>query len=288
MDQTIESKPADGAPLAGSRYPSVDIANVFAQTQQMVSQVTRVPRQHDQIIFQLKVTCSDFEFADSAIYAVSFNGQMQEGLSIRAMEEAARIYGNMDYGYRLVREGEDQYYGKFTDCEAYCWDMYSNNRSTSSFRVWHHIAKKDKLKGSYTYHPITEPSSIDRLIAARASRHIRNCIHRLLPAFVTRKMFSMCNETLEKGKTNEKPLRDRVIDMINAFATLGVTKDMLEGKAKIPSERWELSHFKLFSQIYTGLRDGEAIADYFPEFHPIESPKTSEVRQAISDMRAKS
>ena len=117
---------------------TIEEARAIAQVQAAIISAKKFPRNEVVAFQKIRELCGRYPFAESATY--SFQRGFDErgrpnlikGLSIRAAEEFARIWGNIQFGIvELSRKGGT------SEMLAYAYDLETNTRSESTFTVEH-------------------------------------------------------------------------------------------------------------------------------------------------------
>jgi hypothetical protein len=132
--------------------------------------------------------------------------------------------------------------------EAYCHDLETNMRSNRVWTVKHSIQTRGGEKR------LTDPRDIYEKIANEGSRRLRACILAVIPGFIVEEAREECEKTLKSGG-KDKPLSDRIRNMIHSFTSLGVTKEMIEARLKHAVESMTADELSDYIAIYTSLND---------------------------------
>jgi len=188
------------------------------------------------------------EFAATAFYSVPNRGS---GPSIRLAEEAARCYGNFVYGHRELSRSE----GK-SEIEVYAWDMEKNNRSSRQITVMHVLDTKNGPK------KLIDQADIDNKIANVASKQMRGRILALMPKHMIAAGVAACKRTLAGG--GEKPLSERIVAMVQAFARFGVTKAHLEAHLGHGVDNTTVDELADLMGAFNAIKEGAKASEYFP------------------------
>jgi len=192
-------------------------------------------------------TCQSREFAGMAFYSVPNRGS---GPSIRFAEEAARCYGNFQYGHRELSRSE----GK-SEIEVYAWDMQNNNFRKRQITVLHVVDTKNGPK------KLIDQADIDNRIANVASKQMRSCILALLPKHLVAAGQEACKRTLAGG--GEKPIRERIAAMVQAFAKFGVTPTHLGEHLGHGVDDTTVDELAELMGIFNAIKEGAKPSEYF-------------------------
>lgn len=203
----------------------------------------KFPRDEDIASHKIRTACKRLSLAQVALYRYPRGGQNVTGPSIRLAETIVQYWGNIDCGVRELeqRPGESV-------VEAYCHDLETNMRSNRVWTVKHSIQTRGGEKR------LTDPRDIYEKIANEGSRRLRACILAVIPGFIVEEAREECEKTLKSGG-KDKPLSDRIRNMIHSFTSLGVTKEMIEARLKHAVESMTADELSDYIAIYTSLND---------------------------------
>ena len=119
---------------------AIESERAIAEARGKIQVAKMFPRSMAQAMAEFMDACKSPDFANTAFYAVPNRGS---GPSIRFMEEAARCYGNMQYGHRELSRSD----GK-SEVEVFAWDVERNNESKRQVTVLHIVVlATDKYAG---------------------------------------------------------------------------------------------------------------------------------------------
>lgn len=230
---------------------AIEQERAIAEAQGKLVIAKRFPRDQAEAYQRVMESCSRIGMAEEALYSYPRGGQTVSGPSIRLAEELARCWGNIDYGLRELsrREGE-------SEMDAYAWDLETNTISSQKFTVKHIRDKKDGGKA------LTDERDIYEIGANMGARRMRARILAVIPGDLADAAVAKCKETL-RGNT-EKPMIDRIRDVVAAFEKLGIKAKHIEKRFDkrmsdmLPDDLVELR------SIYKSMRDGMTkAADWF-------------------------
>lgn len=227
-----------------------DQQRAIAEVQASLLIAQSCPRNELRARDKLLVACQRLRLAEGAVYTYKRGGTEVKGPSIRLAEAAARYYGNIDYGFREVsrRPGE-------SEVEAYCWDKESNTRVSRLFTVKHLRDKGGKSVALSTERDIYEA------IASQAQRRVRSAILEIIPGDIIEDALDACDRTLRAAVPD---LPKAIKGMVQAFATMGVNKAMLETRIGRNIEAFQAADIISLRHIYAGMKDGISQAsDWF-------------------------
>lgn len=193
----------------------IESSKAVAEAQGKLVIAKRFPRDEFAAFEKLMNACSRRSLAEKAIYSYPRSGNNITGPSIRLAEEAARCWGNVDFGVKELSQKEGE-----SEMMAYCWDMETNVMSSQQFVVHHVMDTKKGVK------KLTEQRDIYENNANMAGRRLRARILAILPPDLIEAALAKCRETL--AGTSEVPLEDRIRKMVSAFEQISVRREMLE------------------------------------------------------------
>jgi hypothetical protein len=237
---------------------AIETERAIAEAQGQLTLAKRFPRSRANYMTEFLDTCASPEFAQTAFYAVPNRGS---GPSIRFAEEAARCYGNFQYGHRELSriEGNGSTPGR-SEVEVYAWDMQNNNYSKRQITVLHVVDTKNGPK------VLRDQTDIDNKIANVASKQMRGRILALLPKDLIAAGQERAKLTLAGG--GEKPLRDRIVAMTNAFARFGVNTNLLTKHLGHAIDDTTIDELADLLGIFNAIKEGAKPSEYFSVEEP--------------------
>jgi len=223
------------------------IASATAEVQAGVIIAKKFPRSEDVAFEKLMKSCSRTSFAGDAAYSFPRGTATVTGPSINLAREAARTWGNIEYGVLVVYDDEET-----RKIKAWAWDKESNSRSFAEDSFKKLVFRK---KGGGVW---VKPDERDlrELTNRRGAILKRNCLLELLPKDLIEDALKKCGETLKKNAAQDPDSARKAI--IIAFSELNITPEMLEKKLGhkiaqcIPDEIAELR------QIHQSIKDGNS------------------------------
>lgn len=239
---------------------SNESAREVSEVQAAIIVAQRCPRDEVRAQRDLITACKRRTLAESATYCYPRGGEIVKGPSIRLAEVAARVWGNVQYGWKEVEKDHDK-----TVFEAYAWDVQTNVRVSRRFSQKHERYSKKKGKQK-----LTDERDIYELVANAAARRMRACILEIIPGDVIEDALLQCERTKLNG-AKEMPMEDRIKIMVQKFQSVSVTIEMLERRLKHPLKEISLEEMGTLADIFTSLKDGISTReDWF---------KTTEIRE---------
>lgn len=266
-----------GGPLSLERFQAAagaavepDIARAVAEVQGAMVIAKRFPRDERAAIDRIKNACTRESLAKKALYTYARGGQDITGPSIRLAECIAMNWGNLQYGLREIEQRDGE-----STVEAFAYDMETNTRSTKLFQVSHiRATKQGRTK-------LSDPRDIYELVANQGARRVRACILSIIPGDVVEEAVEQVYETLS---TKEALSPEKIKAMVDAFAEMGVTKEMIEAKIQRRLEAITPAQVVNLRAIYSSIEDGMRKPEECFEFPPKEpaKPATPAQQQAAA------
>ena len=193
------------------------------------------------------------------------------GASVRMAREAARLWGNIRYGFFVTHDDDDA-----RGIVAWAWDLEHNLR-TSGSDFFKKLIQRKQANGGTTWITADE-RELRELTFRKAAILIRNCILQLMPGYFIDQAVATCKTTAAGGTGTD--LKDRIAKMERAFKEIGVSGEALEkylGKPVAKCDREDLSDLR---GIYESLRDGMISKEEREEmFGPISQQPKREAKQ---------
>lgn len=249
---------------------AIEQERAIAEAQGQLTLAKRFPRSMAGAMQEFLETCQSPDFAKTAFYSVPNRGS---GPSIRFAEEAARCYGNFQYGHRELSRHD----GK-SEIEVFAWDMQNNNYSKRQITVMHVVDTKNGPR------KLIDQNDIDNRIANVASKQMRGRILALLPKHLVAAGQEACKRTIAGG--GEKPLRERISGMVQAFAKFGVTTKHLSDHLNHSVDDTTLDELADLMGVYNAIREGAKASEYFKQEAQQEAQQVADTATAITN-RAK-
>ena len=191
------------------------IAREVSQVQGQILMAKRFPRDEKKAIERIKNACTREGLASVSVYQYTRGGANVTGASIRLAEALAQNWGNIDFGIKELDQNENE-----SIVEAYAWDLETNTKQAKTFIIKHERHTRKGIK------KLTDPRDIYELIANQGARRVRACLLSVIPGDITEMAVSECNKTLEAtADITAKGIKK----ILKAFASLGVTKQQIEG-----------------------------------------------------------
>ena len=222
-------------------------AREVAEIQAAMVIAKRFPRDEMGATDRILRSCTRPTLAESALYSYARGGSEVTGPSIRLAEACAQEWGNIRFGFREVSRGTDERGRRYSDVEAFAWDMERNTYKPLTFQVAHW---RDTKNGCY---PLKDERDIYELTANMAQRRVRACILAIIPGDVVEAAVSQCEETL-KAQADTSP--EGLKKLVEAFKSFKVTQTQIEKRNQCRLEATRPAQVVQLRKVYNSLRDG--------------------------------
>jgi hypothetical protein len=228
------------------------------------------PRDEMAAADRIMQSCQRTTLAEAAVYVYPKGGAQVTGPSIRLAEAMARHWGNLQWGIRELSQSNGE-----SIMEAFCWDVENNSKQVKQFTVPH---VRHTRNGQVQ---LRDPREIYELTANHGARRLRACILAIIPADVTEAAVKQCEMTQANAAQVDA---DSIKAMVNAFAEVGVSKQMLEARVghRLTVEATISAELLALRRIWRSIKDGMGtVADYFKA---TEATKDDELVQKAQKM----
>jgi len=210
------------APVAAENVGALSaIARDEGELKAGVVMAKKFPRNELLSYNKLLKSCERPAMAERATYCFPRGGQDIEGPSVDLAREAARLWGNIRYGLRIVSETEDAIH-----IQGAAFDLETNNLVTAEDKFKKLVFRKTQgwIK--------PDERDLRELVNRRGAILVRNCLLQVLPPDAIEDAVLKAKETLKKAASGElKQDRQKTIrSLVAAFETVGVTAEMLQAK----------------------------------------------------------
>lgn len=210
----------------------------------------KFPRDQIAAMDRILTACTRPTLAEGALYSYSRGGSDITGPSIRLAEAIAQTWGNMQFGIRELSQANGE-----STVEAFAWDVETNTRQVKVFQVPHVRYTRSGSK------KLEDPRDIYELVANQGARRLRACILGVIPGDVVEAAVKQC-EITQSTSADTSP--DAIKKMVDAFADMGVTSEMIQKRIQKRIEAINPAQMVHLRKVYTSLRDGmSSVTDWF-------------------------
>ena len=242
-----------GAQMASREQASIQARCVMA---------LRNPRNETKAYTRIVTACKRPAFAEGARYVFPRGGNNIEGPSVKYAREAARCWGNIEYGIQVTDVNDER-----TTVEGWALDLETNTMVRAAATFKNLIQRKVGTGRNRTLTWI-QPDERDyrELVNKHGAIAVRNSILQLIPPDVTDEAMRLTKETIVKAAKGEiEQDRDAMIRRLaTAFRDLGVTPEMLAAKLEHELDVVTEEEIAELRGIYTSIREGQSKRDdYF-------------------------
>jgi hypothetical protein len=245
---------------------AVEQARAVAEVQGAIVVAQQCPRSKTFAVQEMRESCAQLGLAERAFFRYSRGSGQITGPSVHLARELARCWGNMQYGIAELRRDDTR--GE-SEMLAFAWDVQTNTRATSTFIVKHGRDTKTGVKA------LTDLRDIYENNANNGARRLREQIFAILPKWFTEEAQDRCRATIEKGDS-DKPLAQRIADMVRGFESMGIAVDQLERKVGREQGKWTAHDVAALAVIGRSISVGETTVD--AEF-PDDKVTADEIKQ---------
>jgi len=203
--------------------------------------------------------CKRQGLAEVAQYVYPKGGTKVTGPSIRLLEESARLWGHIAYGWRIIQET-----AKGATVQTYAWDMQANIRTTIEFYVEY------LWKSNNQYKRIEDPREQYEHVANMSARRVRACLQKIVPAYVIDEAIDQCDRTLNATATVDSK------KLLEEFGKFGVNQAMIEKRIGHNLDVLNQQEYINLRKVYSTIRDG-----FSPVSQHFDVPETVETKKSV-------
>lgn len=227
------------------------------------------PRNEAKCFVDIINSCKRPGLAKVAEYAYNRGDGLVVGPSVYLMREMARIWGRIDFGFRVVNSTKE-----FVHIQAYALDLQTGAKESLEDLIERKVQRKNRRTNVTEW---VEPDERDlrELVNRRAAIAIRNCIRHIMPRDLVDDAIaeSRNTKTLEAEGKLAKNRPQAIKDLVRGFDAYGVTPDQLAEFLGHPIDQITPEEFAEFGAIVAALKSGEArISEYFGGERPPAPP----------------
>lgn len=255
----------------GSVGQEVEKSRALQEVQAAIFMARQFPRDEARASRRILEAGKRLSLAEKAIYCYPRGGQQVKGASIRTAETIAKYWGNLSYGIKELSQNAGEH---TSEMMAYCWDLESNVRVERIFKVQH---IRDTKQGSKF---LTDARDIYEKTANDGARRLRAAILEVLPADIVEDFLKVCEKTIEGS--SDKPIKDRVKDMLVKFEELGVTQEMIELRIGTKADNFIAKNLVDLGSIYNSIKNNFAPVDQYFEMPTKAEKEAEETTKALT------
>lgn len=237
------------------------VGRELAEVRGGMSMAMEFPRDEERCRAVILASCGRPRFADGARYAYEIQGKPIVGLSAPFARDAARCWGHIRAGTRVLQDDEGG-----AHLVGYAWDLQTGTYFTDEVKFARIVERKGKSKGA----PSTwvRPNEREWMLEKRKRGAIceRNAILKALPSDLKEEALDLVNATCERGAEQDLAAGDPAIHRIlAAFGKLDVSPEMLEQRLGHPIAELKASELAELRMVWQTISDGAGQAEDFFE-----------------------
>jgi hypothetical protein len=220
----------------------------------MIVSAKNYPRGEEAAFAKVMRACERISFAEDAFYSFPRGGKDVSGPSVYFAREAARIWGNLRYGFYPMQSGPDTIMVR-----GYALDLEANHYVESSAEFKKLIQRKNRQTGVSEW---VQPDERDlrELINKHGAICERNAILKIVPADLVSDAMVRATETLRKKANGDlqESREETVKRIVMAFDELGVNAEMIETKLGHKLSLISAEEVVDLKGVYKSIRDGHS------------------------------
>lgn len=219
-NQFLEVPPSD--PESGDKLAATatERAGRVAEIQAAIIVAKQFPRNENEAYRKLMRACARPAFADEARYEYPRGKEKVSGPSVRFAREAARVWGNIEYGIEILEDGED-----YVVIRGWAWDKETNTRVFADDNFGKLVLRKGE-HGTYWKDVRNDERELRELVNRRGAILVRNCLLQLIPYDFVEDAMTQVFKTLSDKAAKDPDAERKAI--VLGFSKLNVSAEGLE------------------------------------------------------------
>jgi hypothetical protein len=254
----FEGSAANAGALAQHGGALSSVAREEAEIKAAIVLARSSPRDELAAYNRIIKSCQRPTFAEGARYCFPRGDSKITGPSVQMAREAARCWGNIRYGLRVVTEDD-----KSMHIKGYAYDLETNNYVEAEDKFKKLIQRKSR-EGTRWIEP--DERDLRELINRRGAFCVRNALLQLLPPDVIEDALDAAVETM-RAAANGELKQDRgaaIRRLVLAFDELQVTTEMLAAYLGHSLDLVTDQEMVDLRSVYKSIRDGQSVrGDHF-------------------------
>lgn len=262
-DVALVAQEASGPDLSASKIQELSVAGTLAASREQAEIqaayiiAQKYKRSEAESFGRLYRSIDRPLFAAKALYSFPRGGTTITGPSVALAREAARCWGNIRSGIRII-ESDD----KWISLVGWCLDLETNSYKAVEDKFKRLIQRKDKKTGQ-TVWVVPDERDTRELQNKRGAICERNAILQLLPADLIEEAISRVKASY-RGKGVDKSLEQGIRDLIYLFHGAGISREMVERRVGHGIDDISLEEYGELQSVFTSIQDGNSnISEYF-------------------------
>jgi hypothetical protein len=221
-----------------------------AEIQASIIVAKKFPRNEDEAYRKLIRACSRPTFAEEARYEYPRGREKVTGPSVRFAREAARVWGNIEFGIEILEDGED-----YVVIRAWAWDKETNARVFTDDEFQKRVQRKSD-GGTYWKDVRDDERELRELVNRRGAICVRNCILQLVPADFVEDAMAQVYKTLSDKAAKDPDAERKAV--VLGFSQLNISVEDLERYLGHPVAQCSPAEIAGLRSIYVSIRDGNS------------------------------
>ncbi len=279
MGNFLTVPPQDDASQSELAASINERAGRVAEIQASIIVAKKFPRNEDEAYRRLIRACNRPTFADEARYEYPRGKEKVTGPSVKLAREAARLWGNIEYGIELLEDGED-----YVVIRAWAWDKETNARVFADDNFRKAVLRKSD-GGSYWKDVRDDERELRELVNRRGAICVRNCILQLIPADFVEDAMTQVFKTLSDKATKDPDAERKAV--VLGFSQINISVGDLEKYLGHPVAQASPAEIAGLRAIFVSIRDGNSKwTDYVAPTEPSGASTANQVGAAIRKPKA--
>ena len=203
----------------GEITKSTSEAEAVSRVQSSIVIAKRFPRDENQAFQSLMLACERPSFADTVVYAFPRGGRTIPGPSVSIAREAARVWGNIHYGLKVITDNEE-----IRTIRGWAWDVESNAYVEAEDTFKKVVQRRQYDQGGAhvgTADEVASERDLRELTNRRGAILVRNSLLQLIPKDLIEDAIRAAKKTLSSRAT-ENPAEYRK-KLITAFGSISIS-----------------------------------------------------------------
>ncbi len=249
----FQGSAADASGFAGQAGSASAVAREEAEMKASI--VLARSAQRDELVAYNRIirSCQRPGFAEGARYSFPRGGARVEGPSVDMAREAARCWGNIRYGLRIVTEDRERVHIK-----GFAHDLETNTYVETEDKFGKLIQRRTKQGETRWVEP--DERDLRELVNRRGAICVRNAILQLMPPDVIEDAMEEVRRTIQRAAAGELA-RDRQTTLRRlslAFGDIGVSVEMITAQLGHPIDLIDDMELTELRGIYKSIIDGNS------------------------------
>lgn len=215
------------------------------ELQSAITVAIKFPRNEDEAFGRLMKSAKRLTFAEKAVYSFPRGGSTVSGPSAHLAREAARVWGNVRYGFEIVRDDDENIH-----LRGWAWDMQTNTKVTQDAHFKKLVYRK---KGGWQK---PDERDLRELVNKHGAIAERNCILKVVPSDLVEDAQQESVKTMRAGVA--KDIDGERKKIIMAFAELNVAVADIEKYLGNPLKQATAEQVAELRTVYKSIIDGNS------------------------------